>query len=58
MRPVYCKQIEEKLFRRNFNPPTISVSLTSVPPQTIPEPSLVLGILAVLGLGKQLYKTC
>ena len=44
------------LSMRNFNPPTISVSLTSVPPQTIPEPSLVLGILAVLGLGTQLKK--
>ncbi|MGB3405377.1 MAG: PEP-CTERM sorting domain-containing protein [Microcoleaceae cyanobacterium] len=38
------------------NPPLVTVSLTSIPPQAIPEPSVVLGILTVLGLGIQFKK--
>ncbi|MGB3405376.1 MAG: PEP-CTERM sorting domain-containing protein [Microcoleaceae cyanobacterium] len=41
---------------RDFSPSTFSVSLTSQPPATVPEPSVILGMLAVLGLGTQLKK--
>ncbi len=41
----------------NFDSPVFKVNLTSQPPTTVPEPSVILGILAVLGLGSQLKKT-
>jgi|GEM_PF-4263672 hypothetical protein len=53
----FLTQIEAgAIAQASNNPPLVSVNLTSQPPQTVPEPNVILGMLAVLGLGKQLKK--